>query len=78
MLNEILTIRDVLTTDEFSRISPRFIFAKFAVLLSFEELGHDWLYASHNFRPLVDDQAEQRDVAVFRHHLTQKTPEVVE
>jgi hypothetical protein len=78
MLNEILTIKDVLTTDEFSRLAPRFIFARFAVLLSFEELGHDWLYASHNFAPLVDDEAQERDVAQFRKLLTQNTPELVE
>jgi hypothetical protein len=77
MMNEVLTIRDVLTTDDFMKVCPRYHIKTFAALLSFEELGHDWLYASHNFRPLVDGKSEERDVALFRHHLHQRQPERV-
>lgn len=30
------------------------------------------------FRPLVDDEAQERDVALFSHHLRQNAPELVE
>ena len=31
-----------------------------------------------NFRPVVDEQAMQRDVALFRKHLTQNVPEGID
>jgi hypothetical protein len=38
----------------------------------------DAFYTIRNFRPLVTTKSEAEDLAHFRHHLTQKTPEVVE
>jgi hypothetical protein len=45
------------------------------VLLELREYVHDVPYHGWDitrFRPLVDDEAQERDVAIFRHHLTQK------
>jgi hypothetical protein len=35
-------------------------------------------FAIRRFRPLVDDEAQERDAAMFRKLLTQNTPELVE
>lgn len=41
------------------------------VYLALDQVAGPYCFAVCNFRPLVDDQAQERDVAHFRHHLTQ-------
>jgi hypothetical protein len=65
MLHEILTIRDVITTPQFNQKQDRVTVIGFAVLLAFDELGHDWLYISRRFRPLVANKSEAEDLAQF-------------
>ncbi len=68
MMNEVLTIREALTSDQFNdRAKPSGItLSGFAVLLSFDELGHDWLYVWHRFRPLVGmRKTEAEDISIF-------------
>jgi hypothetical protein len=42
------------------------------------EFGDDAFYTIDGFRPIVDIEAQLRDVAMFRKLLTQNTPELVE
>lgn len=76
MANEVLTIRDVVTTDDFSRALPNYTFKEFATLLSFEEMGHDWLYASFHFRPIVtdDDKTEAKFYRTRKDKNVQRIP----
>ena len=67
MLNEVLTIREVMTTDHFNAAQHLLLYiGQMRCLLSFEELGHGWLYLSHRFRPLVSTKTEAEDVALIK------------
>jgi len=56
MINEVLTIRDVVGRDELKKAwEGRFTIPHQwdGALLSFNELGHDWLFSYTHFRPLI-------------------------
>ena len=78
MINEILTVKDVMVASILNTPSSRFRVigdAANTVILSFHELGHDWLFTVHNFRPLIA-KTEEEDLAVFRELLTDLPLEV--
>lgn len=78
MINEVLTIKEVMVAGDLNSLSSRFQFvgeAARTVIISFHELGHDWFFAVRNFRPLITKTQEQ-DLALFRHLLSPSPADV--